>query len=270
MLIDERDRQLGRFYGKYRGKVVDDADDDHQGLIKVQVPDVFGSTAEVVAEPCLPYGHFFVPPIGTDIWVEFEAGHPERPIWVGVWYPTGTTPVEAQVSPPTHRVIKTVAGHTLEFVDTDGEESILIRHSGDAFVSLEADGGVLLYNPNGSHLHLDAENKAASLVEEHGNYVVLGEKGIALINGDGAMLNVTGDTVHVSAAKVVVDATTVALGNGASEPTLLGTAFQSLWKVLLTHVHPTAAPGAPTAPSVELQALQLLPGVHLSSSVVLK
>jgi phage gp45-like len=264
------DERTDRVFGKFRGKVVDNADEQHQGLLKVRVPDVFGEKAEVMAEPCLPYGHFFVPPKGTDVWVEFEAGDPTRPVWVGVWYPPGTTPAEAEQSPPEHRVIKTAAGHTVEIVDTEGEERILIRHSGDAFLSIDKDGGVLLYNPKGSHLHLDAKNGAASLVEQHGNHVAMGEKGIALVNGDGTMVNITGDTVHVSAAKVVVDATTVALGAGASEPTLLANQFKTLWQVLLTHIHPTTAPGAPTLPSAELQALQLIPGVHLSSSVVVK
>jgi hypothetical protein len=260
----------GCYYGKYRGQVADSADEEFQGLLRVRVPDVFGAEAEVMAEPCLPYGHFFIPPADTNIWVEFEAGDPERPVWTGVWYPPGRMPEEAKVSPPTHQVIKTAAGHTVEIVDTGGEESILIRHCGSAFLSIDAKGGVLLYNQNGSHLHLDAKNGAATLVEEHGNHVVLTEKGIALVNDKGTMLNLTGDTVHISAEKIVVEGTSVALGAGAKAPVVLGDAFETLWAALVTHVHPTAAPGLPSpAPSLALLT-KLIPGVHTSSSVVVK
>ena len=268
MLVDELGRHVGRYYGKYRGKVVDNADDHHQGTLRVTVPGVFGAKVEVLAAPCLPYGHFFVPPIGTDVWVEFEAGDPGSPLWVGVWYPEGTTPAEAEVSPPDHRVIKTKAGHVIEIVDTEGEERILIRHSSDAFLSIDPHGGVLLYNPNGSHLHLDAENKAASLAEEHGNHFGMGDKGIAIVNNDGTVVNLAGDTAHLRAAKIILEATSVALGSGASEPTLMGNAFKTLWQAMLAHTHVT--PTGTAAPSVELQALQLLPGVHLTSSVAVK
>lgn len=256
------------YYGKYRGTVVDHSDDRHQGTLQVRVPDVFGPTAVVAAAPCLPYGHFFVPPPETHVWVEFEAGDPTSPIWVGVWYPEGTAPVDAQVTPPDTRVITTAAGHTIRIVDTPGEEQILIRHAGDAFVSIGPEGDVLLSNPKGSHLHLDATNGAVTLVEQHGNHLAMGEKGTTLVNPDGTMVNITGDTVHVSAASVILDAPSVALGSGAAEPTILANGFSTLWDVLLTHVHPH--PMGPTTPSVELTPLKLLPGVHLSSSVVVK
>ena len=236
-----------------------------RGTLQVKVPDVFGDAAVVPAEPCLPYGHFFVPPVDTHVWVEFEAGDPQRPIWVGVWHPEGTVPVQAQVSPPEHRVVRTAAGHTIEIDDTEGEERILIRHAGDAFLSIDKNGSVLVANPKGSHLHLDAENGRVGLVEQHGNHLSQTEKGTALINPDGTMINIAGDTVHISAAKIILDATSVAAGHGAAEPTLMGNAFDILWKLVVTHVHPGIGAPAPT-----LATALLLPGVHLTSSVAVK
>lgn len=270
MITEELGRHAHRYYGKYRGKVIDNVDEKFRGTLRVIVPAVFGPDTVVAAAPCLPYGHFFVPPVETAVWVEFEAGDTASPLWVGVWYPDGTTPVEAQVSPPEHRVIQTAAGHTIEIVDKEGEEQILIRHAKDAFVQIDHNGSVLLANPKGSHLHLDAENETATMVEAHGNHLAMGEKGTAVVNPQGTVVNIVDDTVHISAAKVILDATTVALGNGASEPTILASAFQELWEALLQHTH--AHPMGPTGTILPPQLLQLavLPPKHFTSSVVVK
>lgn len=82
-----------RFYGKYRGFVVDNADSEQLGRLKLQVPSVLGE--EVVtgwALPCLPYGgganqgFLFIPEVGAGVWVEFEEGDLEFPIWVGTFW----------------------------------------------------------------------------------------------------------------------------------------------------------------------------------------
>jgi uncharacterized protein involved in type VI secretion and phage assembly len=79
-----------RFYGKYRGKVVDNADSCGRGRIKVRVPSVLGAE-EFWALPCVPYagkerGFFALPEAGTAVWVEFEHGDPSFPIWTGCFW----------------------------------------------------------------------------------------------------------------------------------------------------------------------------------------
>jgi hypothetical protein len=268
MLNDDLARHVGKYYGKYRGKVTENGDDKHQGTIKVTVPSVFGTDTVVQARACMPYAHFFVPPKDTHVWIEFEAGNPDLPLWVGAWHPVGKAPVEAQVNPPDSRVIQTPAGHTIQIVDKAGEEKILIHHSSDAFISIDAKGSVLVSNPKGSHIHLDAEGEKATLVEQHGNYLTMTDKGTSIVNPDGTTVNVAGDTVHLKAGKVVVEATSIALGKDASDPTIMGTAFKVLWALLQTHVHPTAM--GPSGPAPTLAAAQLVDGVHLTSSVAVK
>lgn len=268
MLSDDLRRHAGKYYGKFSGEVTNNEDDGQVGRIVVKVPTVFGPDTEVTARPCLPYGHFFVPPVGAKVWVEFEAGDTDYPIWVGVWLPAGTSPAPARISPPDNRVIQTTSGHTIEIKDVAGEERILIKHKDNAFLSMDENGSVLVTNKNGSHIHLDAEAGSASFVEQHGNTVTMSDQGLALVNKDGTTVNITGSTVHVIAANVVIEATTAALGKGAAEPTLMGNAFKALWTALQTHVHPSSM--GPTLPSPSLAPLMLIPGVHLTSSVLVK
>src|SRR5262245_27429655 len=106
-MFEDLRRHAGKFYGKYSGTVTDNADKNFFGRIKVTVPTVFGDGVEVSARPCFAYGHFFVPPVGAQVWVEFEAGDTNYPLWVGTWYPDGKAPTEAAISPPDNRVIQT-------------------------------------------------------------------------------------------------------------------------------------------------------------------
>ena len=92
-LNELRDAIAGRFFGKYRGVVVDTADPQQRGRLKVQVPAVMGEQA-VWALPCAVYagdgvGLFALPKAGTVVWVEFEAGDANFPIWVGCFWTSG-------------------------------------------------------------------------------------------------------------------------------------------------------------------------------------
>ena len=77
-----------RFYGKYRGLVIANIDPEQIGRVMVQVPDVLGEIPSSWAMPCVPAagiqaGCFIVPPIGSQVWIEFEQGDPDYPIWTG-------------------------------------------------------------------------------------------------------------------------------------------------------------------------------------------
>src|SRR5258708_36061190 len=77
-----------RYYGKYRGLVIENIDPEQIGRVMVQVPDVKGELPSSWAMPCVPAagiqsGCFIVPPIGSQVWVEFEQGDPDYPIWTG-------------------------------------------------------------------------------------------------------------------------------------------------------------------------------------------
>jgi hypothetical protein len=77
--IDRKTGACGRFYGKYRGMVLNNVDPMSRGRLLVQVPDVtlFGPASW--AEACFPggglqFGMIAIPMIGSGVWVEFEQG----------------------------------------------------------------------------------------------------------------------------------------------------------------------------------------------------
>jgi hypothetical protein len=72
--------------------------------------------------PCAPYagsgvGFFAIPPVGANVWVEFEAGNPDYPIWSGCFWGAGEAP--AQPAIPQMKVFKT-DGITLTLSDLPG------------------------------------------------------------------------------------------------------------------------------------------------------
>ena len=259
-------RHVGKFYGKYAGEVTDVADPDKTGCITVTVPSVFGKDVPVAARPCFAPGHFWVPPVGARVWVEFEAGNPQYPLWVGTWYPVGSNPPESQLDPPEARVAHTPSGHTVELVDTEGEEKVLIRHMAGAFVSIDPDGSVLVASKEGSHLFLNAADGVVSLMGQHGDLLTMSDKGVVLVNKDGTTLElkekkvkvIAADVVQVEAKDVMVNSSSVTLGKDAMEPALLGNMFKTLWMMVTTHVHPTAmGPSGPPLPPLSTAQLDL-------------
>ncbi|NER97018.1 MAG: hypothetical protein F6J86_24740 [Symploca sp. SIO1B1] len=90
---------MNNFFGKYRGTVTDTKDLNKRGRLEVSVPSVLGDQ-RLWAEPCVPYagkdiGMFAIPPKGTEVWVEFEAGNRERPIWTGFFWGASELPKKA-------------------------------------------------------------------------------------------------------------------------------------------------------------------------------
>jgi hypothetical protein len=275
MLSYDHQRQGRKFYGKYSGEVVDNSDDRTSGRITVTVPSIFGPEMNVVARPCFPTAHFFVPPVGAKVWVEFEAGDPSYPIWVGIWYATDQIPPEAAVSPPDNRVIQTPSGHTIEIDDTQDDERIVIRHKINSFISIDKDGNVLLSNQEGSHLHLNAADGNATFMEQHGNLLTMNDQGATLVNKDGTTLEMKGGnirvigsgSVQIAANDVSINAAGIGLGEQAMEPAVLGQTFSSMWNQFILHTHPTAV--GPTGPGIP-PGLPLAPGTGLSMNVKVK
>lgn len=94
---------MNLYFGKYRGKVEGNVDPQQQGRVQVSCPAVLGDGRNSWAMPSVPYagpgvGLFAVPPVGANVWVEFEGGDPDYPIWSGCFWGLGEVPVSPAVA----------------------------------------------------------------------------------------------------------------------------------------------------------------------------
>jgi uncharacterized protein involved in type VI secretion and phage assembly len=163
-------------YGKYRGTVQNNIDPLQIGRIQVMVPDVAGFIPSSWAMPCLPLaginnGVFTVPMIGSGVWIEFERGDPDYPIWVGgYWGSAAETPLLAHMVPPG------VNGITLQ---TPLKNGVVISDVPGPT------GGILIQTATGAMISVS-------------------DTGIIISNGKGAVINMTGPTVDVNLGALTV------------------------------------------------------------------
>jgi Uma2 family endonuclease len=114
-------------WGKYRAKVLDNFDLLQLGRLLVEVPSIPGEVLDW-ALPNSPYagpqvGFFALPPIGANVWVEFEGGNPNFPIWTGCFWEEGQMPVVPAT--PDKKVWRTEF-ITIELDDTPGEGGLSV------------------------------------------------------------------------------------------------------------------------------------------------
>ena len=86
-----------RYYGKYRGTVVDNIDPVQLGRVMASVPAIPGAVLGW-AMPCTPFPvagttPLTIPPIDSGVWIEFEAGDVNYPVWSGCFWSAGQTPL---------------------------------------------------------------------------------------------------------------------------------------------------------------------------------
>lgn len=132
-----------KYYGKYRGQVTDNKDPNQIGRIKAKVPDVLGTTESGWAVPCVPYagknvGFQFIPPVGAKVWIEFEKGDSDHPIWSGGFWESGEMP-EASADPSSVKLIKTNRA-TITLSDLSGAESLTIEGVSGLKIVMDANG----------------------------------------------------------------------------------------------------------------------------------
>lgn len=149
---------MEKFYGKYRGTVINNVDPMNIGRLMVQVPDVSNVIPSTWAMPCFPFagiqnGLFVVPQIGSGVWVEFEQGDPDYPIWTGCFFGSAAeVPALALATPPGLQgfVVQTVGQNTLMISDTPGPTGgILLKASTGALISI-SDTGITISNGQGA------------------------------------------------------------------------------------------------------------------------
>jgi hypothetical protein len=169
-----------RYYGKYRGTVIENIDPEQLGRILVEVPDVLGLTPSSWAMPCVPAagiqsGVFVVPPLGSGVWVEFEQGDPDYPIWTGgFWGLVADVPLLAVVPPPIP------PGQNI-VLQTTGQNTLMVSDAPPSPLT----GGIVLKSISGA-------------------MIVVNDTGIYINNGKGATITLIGPTVDINLGGLTV------------------------------------------------------------------
>ena len=152
-----------KYFGKYRGMVLNNIDPMQIGRLQVQVPDVAGLIPTTWAMPCFPstgkqMGFWSIPQIGTGVWVEFEQGDPDYPIWSGCWFgsPAEVPGIAMLTQPPLSSfVLQTATQHTLQLSDLPGPTGgILLKTTAGAFISITDTTGITISDGKGGMINL--------------------------------------------------------------------------------------------------------------------
>lgn len=131
-------RAASTYYGKYRGVVTDNKDDEGLCRIRAKVPALLGEHPCAWALPCAPFagdghGQVMLPTIGANVWIEFEAGRLDAPIWSGGFWSGGQRPTP---DAPETRMIVSEKDHRIVFDDDAG--TIEVLHAGGPKITLSA------------------------------------------------------------------------------------------------------------------------------------
>jgi uncharacterized protein involved in type VI secretion and phage assembly len=149
---------VSQYHGKYRGSVVNNVDPKQQGRVQAMVPDVLGEMPSSWAMACVPFtgiqsGIWSVPPIGAGVWIEFEQGDPDFPVWTGgFWGSAADPPALAVAVPPaiSQVVMQTPSQNTFLISDVPGPTGGLILKSASGAMIMINDVGITITNGSAS------------------------------------------------------------------------------------------------------------------------
>jgi uncharacterized protein involved in type VI secretion and phage assembly len=186
----------GLFYGVYAGLVTDVKDPDGQGRVRVRLPwspDSSGKSYEAWARLAAfmagnNRGAWFIPDVGDEVLLGFEAGDPRRPYVLGsLW--------NGQDAPP-------------ESMDGAGKnDKKTLRSRNGVIVTLNDESGresLTLETPGGQSLKLSDGPGKIEIRDSNGNSVELASSGITVTAS--AKVTVQASTVEISAGMVTVNA----------------------------------------------------------------
>jgi len=179
-----------QYYGKYRGTVLINVDPEQRGRLTLNIPDVLGPVPSSWAEPCVPLagpsgppmGVYFVPPIGAGVWVEFEHGDPDLPVWTGCrWGLQSDIPLAALGGNPAdpNLVIQSLLQNAI--VVSDLPPSV----PPPLMPPVPPTGGIILRSTTGAS-------------------IVVNDLGVFISNGKGASIQLLGPSVMINQTALVV------------------------------------------------------------------
>jgi uncharacterized protein involved in type VI secretion and phage assembly len=168
------------------GTVTESGRSEHMGQVKVEILlREEGAGVTEWARVASPYageerGLRFLPEIGDEVLIAFDAGDIHRPIVIGsLWSPSSDpAPSGALRNPNQIKQLKTKGGHQITFQETQGSASIEIKTPGEYALLLdEGAGSIRLKNKNGTN--------AVEIDEQTGTVTVRGVQTVVMDAGTG-------------------------------------------------------------------------------------
>jgi uncharacterized protein involved in type VI secretion and phage assembly len=186
----------GRFYGVYSAVVVDLADPEGQGRVRVRLPwspDPGGTGYAAWARLTTlmagaDRGSWFLPDVDDEVLVAFDAGDPRRPFVLGALWNGRNLPPETmdEGSENQRKVIRTRSGVRLSLDDSPGAELLELE------------------TPGGHRIALRDSGSEVEIVAANGDQVMLNTSGISVTAGSRVAIEAA--TVEVAAGSVTVNA----------------------------------------------------------------
>jgi hypothetical protein len=271
-----------RYYGTYRGIVLDPEDPLDLGRVRVMVPRVGWVDAEstpAIWARCSSMGGGsalkWVPDKGASVWVRFESGRLEHPLYGLGWGRKGRSDIKELAG---HRVrgFRTSSGHVFRIEDAENGGGILLARGngkgaqGGTYVQLADDGTVVVASESGGVVHIG--ESVVSVVAPDGSTMSVGDDSAALVSKSGAYIGASGGNISIGASggidikasgRVSIDGSGIDIGGPGGEAAMKGETG-SRWMIAHSHVAPplggTTSPPIPAPPPP-------VPGAGLSIKV---
>jgi hypothetical protein len=169
------------FPGLYRATVTLNADPEFRGRLMLTVPDVLAFSPSTWAEPCTPLagptgppmGIYMVPPVGAGVWVMFEHGDVNKPVWIG-----------CRFDMPANVPTLALAGNPLDpniCIQSLLQHMVMISDMPPSPLT----GGIILRSTTGA-------------------MIVVNDSGIYISNGKGAMITMIGPTIDFNVGALTI------------------------------------------------------------------
>ena len=146
------------WFGVYPAIVIDTNDPVMQGRVKVTIPGVSDNHVGARVATLMAgnnRGTWFIPDLGTEVLVAFEAGDAERPYVIGSLWNGRDQPPASMDGENNLKLLRSRNGVRISIDDTNGSESLSLETPGGQRITLEDGGGsVVINDSNGNSIRL--------------------------------------------------------------------------------------------------------------------